>query len=67
MEGTIKTLVTEKQYGFVRGADGVEYFFHKSGLEATTEAFEALGVGQRVAFTPVAGPKGPRAVEVRVL
>lgn len=66
MDGVIRTVVAEKGYGFIRGSDGVEYFFHRSGLEMTTVRFEEIGEGQTVAFTPIEGPKGPRAIEIRV-
>jgi cold shock CspA family protein len=30
MKGTIKTYLPEKQYGFIKGDDGKDYFFHES-------------------------------------
>ena len=76
MTGVIKRLVTDhetgkpKGFGFIR-ADGepTEYFFHHSSLEQTTRRWEELREGDRVAFSPIAGPvgKGPRAIEVRVI
>jgi cold shock CspA family protein len=30
MEGTIKTYLPEKKYGFIKGDDGKDYFFHES-------------------------------------
>lgn len=67
MEGTVRTLKIDKGFGFITGSDGVEYFVHRSGMERTTERFDELREGQRVAFTPIAGEKGPRAIEVRTL
>ncbi len=33
MKGTIKTLVTDRGFAFLRGEDGKEYFFHRSGVD----------------------------------
>jgi cold shock CspA family protein len=66
--GKIKTLLLDKKYGFIRADDGEDFFFHKTGLEQTTVAFEDLKEGMRVEFTPVPdSARGPRAIEVRVL
>ena len=56
-----------KGYGFIAGDDGERYFFHYTALDSFGPRFDDLGVGQRVQFTPIAGPKGPRALEVRVM
>ena len=66
MNGVINRLDLEKSYGFIRGTDGTDYFFHKSGLEMTTARFSELGEGMAVAFEAIEGPKGPRAIGVRV-
>lgn len=63
MEGTIKRL--KEGFGFIRGTDGVERFFHRSVLE--NESFPNLVEGQAVTFEPDRGEKGPRAVNVRVV
>jgi len=57
LPGTIRTLFAEKRFGFIAGADGREYFFHSTAVEA----FDALRVGDAVVFIPGVGPKGPRA------
>lgn len=69
MRGTIRTLRPEEGYGFVRGPDGIDRFFHKTGVEVTGPGFEALRVGMTVEFESIDGPagKGPRAIGVRVL
>ena len=66
MKGVIKTLIRDRKFGFITGSDGVEYFFHHTGLEQTTWDFDDLMPGGHVEFSPIEGPKGPRAVEVRV-
>lgn len=64
MTGTIKKLVPEKGFGFIRGGSS-EYFFHRSDLRGAS--FDQLIEGQRVEFTEGAGEKGPRAADVRLL
>jgi len=59
--GTIIKLVKEKGFGFIKGNDGVEYFFHRS---STTGDFEQLLEGQTVRFVATRPPKGPRAESV---
>ena len=65
--GSIKLIVRAKGFGFIRGDDGLDYFFHRSGLEQTTTPFEELQDAALVEFTPIDGQKGPRAIEVRTL
>ena len=60
MNGTIKTVKIDKGFGFVRGDDGVEYFFHRSAVPKDVD-FDSLGAGERVMFEPDEGTKGPRA------
>lgn len=36
MQGTIKTSLPEKQYGFIKGDDGKDYFFHESQFKDKT-------------------------------
>ena len=61
-QGTIKKLVSEKGFGFIKGDSG-ELFFHHSAVEGG--AFETLREGQAVEYTEGSGPKGPRAENVR--
>jgi cold shock CspA family protein len=63
MTGTIKTILPEKGWGFVRGTDYREYFFHHSG----THDFTGLRVGTAVRFVPTEGPKGLRAEQVEAI
>lgn len=64
MEGKV-VRITDKGFGFIKGQDNVEYFFHKSALRGAI--FEALTEGERVDFTPDEGPKGPRAENIELL
>lgn len=61
-QGTIKKLVSDKGFGFIKGDNG-ELFFHRSAVEGIT--FEELTEGQTVDFQEGNGPKGPRAENVR--
>jgi len=61
-QGTIKKVIVDKGYGFIRG-ESDEWFFHHSALEGVT--IEELSEGQAVEFDEGRGPKGPRAENVR--
>jgi cold shock protein len=62
MTGTIKRLIRERAFGFLRTADGHEYYFHRSG---TLADWDTLQEGDPVAFELEPSPKGPRAINVR--
>ncbi len=64
MNGTIKRLIEDKGFGFLRGEDGNEYFFHQSSLK--NAQFADLHVGQDVTFEESEGQKGLRAEDVFV-
>ena len=63
-QGTIKKLVSDKGFGFIK-IDRGELFFHHSAVQGTQ--FESLREGQQVEFNEGRGPKGPRAEEVTVV
>lgn len=74
MYGTVEHLATRKgmegerpTFGFIRGEDGISRFFIPTGLQQTTIRFDEVKVGMRVEFTEIDHPKGPRAIEVRVV
>ncbi len=62
--GTIKKVVADRGFGFIVADDAKEYFFHRSGVEASLD-FDRLVGGERVEFEIEASPKGPRAARVR--
>lgn len=64
MQGTIKSLHTDKGFGFITSADGsnVEHFFHRSALKNCQ--FDDLQVGTKVSFESAHGQKGPRAEDI---
>ncbi len=63
MKGTIKRLVTDKNFGFItpEGADK-DVFFHASELNGVQ--FSELNVGDVVTFETQDSDKGPKAVGV---
>jgi len=61
--GTIKKLIRDRGFGFIRAEDGREIFFHRSALVDID--IEQLTEGQEVEFEVERGPKGPRAVRMR--
>ena len=52
-------------FGYITGDDGIDRFFHRSAMQATSLQFDELQQHQRVEFIHVDAPKGPRAIEVR--
>lgn len=63
-QGTIKKLVADRGFGFIKGDQG-ELFFHHSEVQGT--AFEDLHEGQKVEYQVGQGKKGPCATSVRVV
>ena len=60
----IKTLRVDKGFGFIKGSDGSQYFFHQSAIYG--EGIDMLREGDSVEFElGQDGPKGPRAESVR--
>ncbi len=60
--GTIKRLVRDRGFGFIRDDGGQEWFFHRSSVQGN---FDQLNEGQRVQFDEEPSAKGPRAGNVR--
>ena len=63
VRGRVKKLVPDRGFGFVRGDDGKEVFFHRSGLGAND--YDSLSEGDVVEYVVQEGPRGPRAENVR--
>lgn len=61
MNGTVKRLVRDRGFGFIRDGAGNEWFFHRSGAQA----FDNLSEGDRVTFDEESSSKGPRASNVK--
>ena len=64
MNGTVKKIVSDKGFGFIKGEDGKEYFFHRSSLKNAD--FESLEQGTSVTFEDAEGTKGPRAEDINI-
>lgn len=63
MEGTIKTIVSDKGFGFITiEGEEKDLFFHKNEVKGV--AFEDLKVGDKVSFEKGDSPKGPNATNV---
>lgn len=60
MQGTIKTYLPEKGYGFIKGDDGKDYFFHIREFHNKTHA-ERVCEAAIVQFEQQATPKGYKA------
>ena len=60
MKGTVKFFNGEKEFGFIAGEDGKEYFVHKTGLEEGV----TIDKDDTVTFELEKGDKGMKAVKV---
>ena len=63
MQGTIKRVVRDRGFGFIRSSDAQEVFFHRSSLQQMD--FDGLKEGDTVEFEVERGEKGSRATNVR--
>ena len=63
--GKVKKLVRDRGFGFISDTDGREVFFHQSSL--LDAKFDALNEEQTVEFEIEQSPKGPRAINVRII
>ena len=63
--GAIRRLVKERGFGFIKSDDGQDLFFHRSELRGVT--FELLKEGESVEFEKGEGPKGPKAVNIKLI
>lgn len=62
--GTVKWFNDTKGYGFIKTDDGKDVFVHHSEIKA--DGFRSLKEGEKVEFELTQGPKGPKAVNVRI-
>jgi CspA family cold shock protein len=63
MNGTIKTLIADRGFGFItREGEEKDLFFHSKELQGVT--FDELKVGDAVTFEVIDGEKGPSATNV---
>lgn len=70
MQGILKTLVKVKNYGFIKGANGKEYFFHREDFTGFWDDLDkdfSKSAVVSVEFIEVPSNKGPRASNVKRL
>lgn len=58
-EGTVKFFNESKNFGFIAGEDGKDYFVHINEVKKGP-----IAEGDKVSFTPEQGDKGLKAVNV---
>jgi CspA family cold shock protein len=63
-KGTIRRLIADRGFGFIRTAEGEDLFFHRSELLGVQ--FATLREGQQVEFEVEQGSDGSCAVRVRL-
>lgn len=63
MTGHIKYFLPQKKFGFIKGADGKDYFFHESSLVTPSQSSNIIE-DALVEFDPDVTPKGYRARRV---
>lgn len=65
MTGAIKNFLPQKQFGFILGDDGKDYFFHQSSLVSSCQSSHIME-GALVEFDPSVTPKGYKANKVTI-
>jgi CspA family cold shock protein len=64
-KGTIRRLITDRDFGFIQTAERKDLFFHRNQLEGVD--YDSLREGQEVEFEVGKGRDGrPQAVKVRL-
>ena len=66
MIGTVTSYLTDRNYGFIKGEDGKDYFFHGSSLKDKND-INKLCEDLILEFEQKATPKGYSAVNIRLL
>ncbi|WP_181563702.1 cold-shock protein [Campylobacter hyointestinalis] len=66
MRGIVKTYLSEKQYGFIKGDDGKDYFFHHSSFKNKND-IDKLCEGLYLHFEQKATPKGYSAIQIELV
>jgi CspA family cold shock protein len=62
-KGRVKKMVRDRGFGFIRGEDGKEVFFHRSGMNGAD--YDSISEGDVVEYVIQEGPRGARAEPVR--
>ncbi len=61
MNGVVKFFNKSKNYGFITGDNGTDYFYHISGVEGEA----VLNEGDKVTFETEKGDRGEKAVQIK--
>jgi CspA family cold shock protein len=66
LSGEVVSYSDDRGFGFIRGADGTDYFVRFSMIDS--DGYRTLSAGQAVSFLPTADPASgdPQAHEVRL-
>jgi cold shock protein len=64
-KGKINKVVRDRGFGFIDDTDGRQVFFHQSSVSGTE--FDALRGEEKVEFEVENSPKGPRAINIKVV
>ena len=64
-KGTVKWFNNQKGYGFIIDESGQDVFVHYTGI--LVEGFRTVSEGQQVEFDLVDSPKGPQAINVKII
>jgi cold shock CspA family protein len=69
MKGTIKNIIPNRNFGFIRTGNGGDYFFHRQDFQGHWEDLETdyHKIDVQVTFDVAESPKGLRAANVRRL
>ncbi len=65
MNGKVKMFNKEKGYGFIKGEDGKDVFFHYSAIDM--EGYKTAAVGEEVEYDLESSDRGLRANHVKKL
>lgn len=63
--GTVKWFNDSKGFGFIQQQNGPDVFVHQSSIIA--DGYRSLAEGDSVTFDSAQGPKGPQAINVRIV
>jgi CspA family cold shock protein len=66
MTGTVRKVVVDRGFGFIRAEDGRDLFFHIKQTDPGLPFDDTLQE-RRVQFETVASEKGPKAINVRAV
>lgn len=66
VNGTIKTYNEKKAFGFIQGADSIDYFFHITCLKNQSKDI-IIKKDLNVDFEPIETQKGKKAINIQIL